>query len=88
MKRKLKKILKDKLTRDVLMFFYRNQASIDSARGVSAWVYDSRQNVQDALERLVNLKVLERDSTSFTKAYCYTRDKEIMKAIDCLIRDD
>ncbi len=87
MKDKLKKTLKNKLSRDIVAFFYQNQGSIDSVGGVSAWVNDERSKVQSALDKLVKLGVLEKDSTEATKGYCYTRDKKVMKIVKELMRD-
>lgn len=87
MKRDLKRILKDKLTREVLTFFYQNQSSVDSAGGVSAWVSDDRERVQSALDRMVELGVVEKDSMGSTNGYCYTRDEKIMKVVKSLMQD-
>ena len=81
MKDKLRKILKNRLSRDIVTFFYQNQRSIDSVGGVSTWVNDEREKVQSALDKLVRLGVLEKDSTEAAKGYCYTRDKKTMKII-------
>ena len=53
MKDKLQKVLEDKLARDILVFFYQNQASVDSASGVSAWVHDDKKKVRFTLDNLV-----------------------------------
>ena len=85
MEQTLKKILKDRLARDILGFFYENQSSIDTARGVSAWVQRSREEVIPILEELASIGVLEKDSTGSTNAYCYTRSKEIMDIVSRLL---
>ncbi|RKY41878.1 MAG: hypothetical protein DRP85_04680 [Candidatus Makaraimicrobium thalassicum] len=87
MKDKLQKILKDTLTRDILTFFYQNQASIDSASGISAWVHYDREEVQTALDELVRFDVLKKDSTGSAKGYSYTRDAKIMKIVNELMSD-
>lgn len=88
MKEKLEKILKQELAMEIVRFFYQNQASIDSVGGVSTWVQKSREEVRDALEELVALGVLEKDSTGGTNGYCYTRDKRIMKIVEGLMGAD
>lgn len=87
MKNKLRKALEDKLARDILVFFYQNQASIDSASGVSAWVHDDKKKVRFTLDNLVTLGVLEEDSTGSTKGYSYTCDKKVMKIVKDLMGD-
>ena len=88
MKEKIKKILKDKLNRDILTFFYQNQSSIDTVSGISVWVSGDREKVKGALERLAQLGILEEDSTSSTKGYSYTRNAKIMKIIQELMNDN
>ncbi len=85
MKAKLKKKLNDDLVKDILMFFYEHQASIDTVGGVSTWVGSDRGKVEDALDELVRLGVLEKDSMGSTNGYCYTRDKKVMKIVRGLI---
>jgi hypothetical protein len=81
MEQTLKEILKDQLGRDILRFFYDNQSSVDTARGVSAWVHRSREEVLPFLEELTSIGVLEKDSTGSTNGYCYTHSKEIMDMV-------
>ncbi len=87
MKKDLAKLLKDDLAVRILVFFYENQASLDSARGVSAWVNDDREKVKAILSKLVKLGVLNKDSTGATKGYSYTRDKNVMKTVEVLVKD-
>lgn len=87
MKQKLKKLIEDKLTRDILMFFYHNQCSIDSARGVAAWVHEERKVVQLLLEKLSAFGVIQEDESGRTKGYCYTRDEKTMKIVKNLLKD-
>ncbi|MFQ5952059.1 MAG: hypothetical protein ACE5JK_01465 [Candidatus Omnitrophota bacterium] len=88
MKEEIKKILKNKMSREILIFFYQNQSSIDTVGGVSAWVQSDRKKVKEILDRLVELGVLEEDSTSSTKAYCYTRNAKIMKVVQGLMKEN
>ena len=87
MKAELKEKLKDKLARKILMFFYQNQGSIDSASGVAAWVHSDREEVKGVLDFLVGLGVLHKDATGVTKGYCYTRDEKVMKVVDDLLKE-
>ena len=85
MKEKIKKILKDKLSRDILIFFYQNQASIDTVGGITAWVHSDREKVKKVLDKLVGLGILEEESITSTKGYCYTRNEKIMKIVKGLM---
>lgn len=87
MKNAVEKILKDKLAKKILTFFYQNQTSIDSIGGVSAWVHSDRETVRSWIEKLVKLRVLEKDSTGSIEGYCYTRDKKVMKTIEGLLKN-
>ncbi|MFC1548539.1 hypothetical protein ACFL5E_01115 [Candidatus Omnitrophota bacterium] len=87
MKDALKKLLQDKLSRDILSFFYENPTSVDSVGGISAWVGESRKKVLSSLEKLVELGVLSKDSEEGAKGYGYTRDEEIMEIIEELMQD-
>jgi len=85
MKKQLEGKLKNKLEKDIITFFYTNQGSIDTVSGVAAWVHEDKKKVKKALESLVEIGVLEYDSTGAAKGYCYTRDKETMKIIKKVI---
>jgi predicted transcriptional regulator len=84
----LKNILKDSLASDILKFFFENQSSIDTARGISAWIHRTREEVIPVLEQLASAGVLEKDSTGSTNGYCYTRKKEIMDIVTRLMERD
>ena len=85
MKKEISEVLKDDLTRDIMTFFYQNQASIDSVGGVSAWVQSDRKKVKSILDALVKLGVLEKDTIGSMNGYCYTRDEKTMKIIKDLM---
>ena len=86
MKEKIRKILKNKLGRDIVMFFYQNQSSIDTASGIAAWVHNDKSEVKEVLDELVHVGVLEEDSMGGTKGYCYTRETKIMKIVQELMK--
>jgi predicted transcriptional regulator with HTH domain len=88
MRKKIEKILEDKLGRDIVTFFYQNQSSIDTVSGIAAWVHSDKNKVKEALDRLVQLGILEEDSMGGTKGYCYTRKTKIMKIIKELMKDN
>ena len=88
MKEKIEKILKNKLGRDILTFFYQHQSSIDTLSGISAWVHSDRNKVKKILDELVQLGILEEDSIGSTRGYCYTRKTKIMKIIQELMKEN
>lgn len=87
MKEEVKKILKDRLLRDILVFFYENQTSIDTPEGVSVWVSNDVEEVRSALERLLEQGVLAKDLGGATEGYCYTRNEKTMNIIESLMCD-
>ncbi|MGB2630553.1 MAG: hypothetical protein WBD24_03730 [Candidatus Omnitrophota bacterium] len=87
MKEKIEKVVKDKLSREILTFFYQNQSSIDTVSGISAWVRSDRKEVKTALDKLVQLGILEQDSMGSTRGYCYTRDPKTMKIVRELMKE-
>lgn len=88
MKKRIRDLLKDKLTREIVGFFYQNQASVDSARGVSAWVHKKREEVLPILESLLEAGVLEGVEGGRTKGYCYTHDKKTMDEVKKILKKD
>ena len=87
MKEKIEKVVKDKLSREILTFFYQNQSSIDTVSGISAWVRSDREEVKTVLEKLVQMGILEQDSIGSTRGYCYTRDSKTMKIVRELMKE-
>ncbi|MCK4851583.1 MAG: hypothetical protein KAS86_00570 [Candidatus Omnitrophica bacterium] len=85
MKDKLRKIVENKLARDILAFFHMNQGSIDTVSGVSAWVREDKKKTEAVLDSLVKAGMLEQNSSGSTKGYCYTRDRKAMKIIKEII---
>ncbi|MBD3425966.1 MAG: hypothetical protein GF409_01890 [Candidatus Omnitrophica bacterium] len=88
MENTLKELLEKKIYRDILRFFYKNQRSVDSAEGIAAWVGKDTDQVQEALDQLVEIGVLNRDAEGSTRGYCYTRDEDIMNIIQELMPDE
>ena len=88
MKDRLKKIVGNKLARDILAFFHMNQGSIDTVSGVAAWVREDKKKTEDVLDSLVKDGMLEKDSSGSTKGYCYTRNRKAMKIIKKIIEGD
>ena len=70
----------------IIKFFHENQASIDTPRGVSTWVCEERSNVKQALEDLVNLKILSAHRSTSTTGYSYTQNIKIISKIEKLLK--
>ena len=81
-----KKILLSDLHLKIIVFFHENQASIDTPRGVSTWVREERAKVKQALEDLVNLKILSAHRSTSTTGYSYTANKKIISKIEKLLK--
>lgn len=79
-------ILQSALHLKIIKFFHENQASIDTARGVSTWVREERSKVKQALEDLVGLKILAAHRATSTTGYSYTRNLKIISKIEKLLK--
>ena len=77
--------LKSATHRKIIKFFHENQASVDSSRGIAAWVREERAVVKKALEDLVKLKVLAAHRSTATTGYSYTTSSRLIKKIDILL---
>lgn len=88
MKRKLEKIFKNELAREIVMFFYNNPGSVDTVSGISAWVGERKEKVKEVLDFLVKESVLDIDSTSTTNAYCLTGDKNVVRFIKQFLKNE
>lgn len=72
--------------RKIIQFFHENQASIDTPKGVATWIGEERSKVKDALEDLVLLKVLTPHRATSTTGYGYTRDPDLIRRIEKLLK--
>ena len=69
MKPKPHSFLDSGIHRKVMLFFLENQGSIDTPRGVSAWVNENIKTVRVVLEDLVKSGFLKAHRTSSTVGY-------------------
>ena len=77
--------LKSKIHKKIIRFFTENQGSIDTPRGVSAWVNESLRDVRVALEDLVKAGYLKAHRTSSTVGYSSAlNDRDIAKLSEYL----
>ncbi len=71
---------RSKIHRKIILFFSENQGSIDTPRGVSAWVNENLKSVRGALEDLVKAGILKAHRTSSTVAYsCELAAKDLAR---------
>jgi len=88
MKKSIKKILTNRLYRDIVKFFHANPASIDSPRGISTWIKAERSDVKKALGELAKAGVLIEHKGTSTAGYSYTRDTGILREIGKLLKKE
>jgi len=84
----LKKFFNSQLHKQIIVFFQENPNSIDTPRGIAAWVGCSRDEAKKALEELAEAGILNSISTSSTSGYSFTNDKDVVKRIEKLIKQN
>ena len=70
----------------IVRFFHENQASIDTPRGIAAWIGEDRGKVKKALEELTSVEILVAHRSTSTTGYSYTRDAKIISKIGKLLK--
>lgn len=75
---KARRVPRSKIHRKIVLFFAENQGSIDTPRGISAWVNENLKSVRTALEDLVKAGVLKAHRTSSTVAYSCELDAKAL----------
>ena len=84
---KLKAFMKSDIHRKILLFFVENQGSVDTPRGVSAWVNENIHTVRTALEDLAKAEFLKAHRTSSTVGYSFAlKDREFNEVASVLKR--
>jgi len=84
---KLKQQLKSKIHLKILKFFHENPTAIDTPRGIAAWINHDLKKVNSALNKLAKLDIIIRHKTSSTVAYTYTRNKNLIKQIGKILKE-
>ena len=82
----LKKLCKTELNLKIISFFHENPATVDTVRGITAWLNHNREQMQKALDYLVRQKILISHRTGSTAAYGYTQNKKVVKEIGRFLR--
>ena len=84
---KFEKYLDVEINRKIIRFFLENPSSIDTSRGIAAWINEDANKTERALHSLAKAKILVSHATALTCAYACTTDKNtISKIILCLER--
>jgi len=78
---KFEELLNSPIHIQIIEFFDQNPASIDTPRGVAAWINSDRETVKKALTELVELNILIEYRATATTGYGYTSNQAILKKI-------
>ena len=81
------KIFRSEIHVKIITFFHENQASIDTPRGVAAWIGEDRAKVKETLEDLVKAKILVAHRTSSTTGYSYTSEDKLISKIGKFLKN-
>lgn len=82
----LSKIFLSSVQKKIILFFHKNQSSIDTARGISTWIDSDLKDVEIALKELARIGILVVHKTSSTIGYAYTQNKRIITNIENYIK--
>ena len=83
---KIKSVFNSKTHRKIILFFTENQGSIDTPRGISAWINENIQKVRVALEELVEGGFLKAHRTSSTVGYSCALGRKALERISSQIK--
>ncbi len=83
---RVEEAFKSDIHRKIVVFFHENQAAIDTPRGVSTWIREERTKVKEALEDLVEAKILVAHRATSTTGYSYTRNAALISRIERLLK--
>jgi hypothetical protein len=82
----LSKILQVPTQLKIVSFFHRYPSTVDTARAIATWIEEDVKDVERVLEELVSLNILIAHRTSYTTAYTYTQNKDIISKIEACLR--
>ena len=75
---KTHRLLKSKVHRKIMLFFEESEGSIDTPRGICAWIDEGLASVRVALEDLVLVGWLKAHRTSSTIGYSCVLNKKAL----------
>lgn len=82
----LNKILDSSLKLKIMNFFVENPASVESAKGISAWINKDIQEVKKALLELANEDVIKTYRGATIIGYSFISDEKLCKKIANFIK--
>ena len=83
----LKKICESRLNLKIISFFHENPSTVDTSRGIAAWLNHDSKKIKKALDYLVNQGILIAHGTASTIAYAYTQDRKTAEEIEKLLQN-
>ncbi len=83
----LNKIITNKIDLKVLNFFHNSPNSIDTPRGVCAWINEKREGTKKSLDKLAGYKILNVHKNQFATGYSYSQDRCIAKKIAQFLKE-
>ncbi|HIE52012.1 MAG TPA: hypothetical protein EYP85_09655 [Armatimonadetes bacterium] len=78
----LDKILDSLIKLDLLVFFYQNPDTIDSASGIATWVGHEEEQVVKELAELAAARLIERHQVRGETVYTRSNDPDIRRMVD------
>jgi len=78
----LRRVIKSNIDYKILNFFHNSPSSIDTARGISTWINEKREDTRKSLDKLAKFKILLSLKNRFVVGYSYTQDVNIVKKIN------
>lgn len=85
--KKISRLFKNELTKNILLFFNENPNCIDTAKGISLWIGADAGAIEKALSHLVKEGILVSHTSVSTTAYAYTNNKHLVKKIEKYIKN-
>lgn len=83
----LKKVCESALNLKIISFFHENPSSVDTSRGIAAWLNHDHRQIQEALDYLAGQRILIAHRSGSTVAYAYTQDKKALKEIEKILQN-
>lgn len=83
----LKRICVSALNLKIISFFHENPSTVDTSRGIAAWLNHDPKEIKKALDYLVSQGILTAHRMGSTVAYAYTQDKETIERIEKVLQN-
>jgi DNA-binding GntR family transcriptional regulator len=83
----LKRICVSALNLKIISFFHENPSTVDTSRGIAAWLNHDRKEIKKALDFLASQGILTAHRTGSTVAYAYTQDKKTIEGVEKFLQN-